>query len=105
MYKNSALLAIGTALLVSLFFVDAGYAVQIVNRKPPVDFLTVAEMYGWTRGPLQVVGILFGAALIVLLGAFGWVMEPATAPPSEYNTPPSDDHDEPSGELVKAGES
>ena len=59
MYKNSALLAIGTALLVSLFFVDAGYAVQIVNRKPPVDFLTIAEMYGWTRIPWQVVGILF----------------------------------------------
>ena len=68
MYKNSALLAIGTALLVSLFFVDAGYAVQIVNRKPPVDFLTVAEMYGWTRIPWQVVGILFVGGLILLAG-------------------------------------
>lgn len=68
MYKNSALLAISTALLVSLFFVDAGYAVQIVNRKPPVDFLTVAEMYGWTRVPWQVVGILFVGGLILLAG-------------------------------------
>ena len=68
MYKNSALLAIGTAFLVSLFFVDAGYAVQIVNRKPPVDFLTVAEMYGWTRVPWQVVGILFVGGLILLAG-------------------------------------
>jgi len=68
MFKNFALLSIGATLLLSLFFVDAGYAFQIVNRKPPVDFLTVAEMYGWTRGPLQVVGTLFGVALIVLLG-------------------------------------
>jgi len=68
MYKNSALLAIGTVLLVSLFFVDAGYAVQIVNRKPPVDFLTIAEMHGWTEGPLQVVGILFVGGLILLAG-------------------------------------
>ena len=68
MYKNSALLAISTALLVSLFFVDAGYAVQIVNRKPPVDFLTVAEMYGWTKVPWQVVGILFVGGLILLAG-------------------------------------
>ena len=68
MYKNSALLAIGATLLLSLFFVDAGYAVQIVNRKPPVDFLTVAEMYGWTRVPWQVVGILFVGGLILLVG-------------------------------------
>ncbi len=68
MYKNSALLAIGATLLLSLFFVDAGYAVQIVNRKPPVDFLTVAEMYGWTRIPWQVVGILFVGGFILLAG-------------------------------------
>jgi len=68
MYKNFALLSIGAALLLSLFFVDAGYAVQIVSKKPPVDFLTVAQMNGWTEGPLQVIGILFGVGLIVLLG-------------------------------------
>lgn len=68
MYKNFALLSIGGALLLSLFFVDAGYAVQIVRQKPPVDLLTVAQMNGWTEGPLQVVGILFGVGLIVLIG-------------------------------------
>ena len=68
MYKNSALLAFSAALLCSLFFVDGGYAFQIVNRPPPVDFLTVAEMYGWTEGPLQLVGILLGAGLIMLVG-------------------------------------
>jgi hypothetical protein len=68
MYKNSALLTIGAALLLSLFCVDGGYAFQIVNRPPPVDFLTVAEMYGWTEGPLQLVGILLGTGLIMLVG-------------------------------------
>jgi hypothetical protein len=68
MYKNSVLLAIGAALLCSLFFVDGGYAFQIVNRPPPVDFLTVAKMNGWTEGPMQVVGILSGAGLVVLVG-------------------------------------
>ena len=68
MYKNSVLLAIGAALLLSLFFVDGSYAFQIINRKPPVDFMTVAQMNGWTEGPLQVVGILFGAGLVVLIG-------------------------------------
>ena len=68
MYKNSALLTIGAALLLSLFVVDAGYAFQIVNRPPPVDFMTVANMYGWTEGPLQVVGILLGVGVIVLIG-------------------------------------
>lgn len=68
MYKNSALLTIGAALLLSLFVVDAGYAIQIVNGKPPVDLLTVAEVNGWTEGPLQVVGILFGVGLSVALG-------------------------------------
>jgi hypothetical protein len=68
MYKNSALLAIGAALLLSLFFVDGSYAVQIISKKPPVDFLTVAHMNGWTEGPLQVVGILFGVGLVVLIG-------------------------------------
>jgi hypothetical protein len=68
MYKNSILLAIGAALLLSLFLVDASYAFQIINRKPPVDFLTVAKMNGWTEGPLQVAGTLIGAGLIVLAG-------------------------------------
>jgi hypothetical protein len=68
MFKNVALLSIGATLLLSLFFVDAGYAFQIVDRKPPVDFLTVAQMNGWTEMPWQIVGILFGAGLIVLVG-------------------------------------
>ncbi|MDZ4853870.1 MAG: hypothetical protein SGJ26_03245 [Nitrospirota bacterium] len=68
MYKHSALLTIGAVLLLSLFCVDGGYAFQIVNRKPPVDFLTVAEMNGWTELPLQMVGFLIGAGLIVLIG-------------------------------------
>ena len=67
MYKNSALLAIGAALLLSLFFVDGGYAFQIVGRKPPAELLTVAEMNGWTEVPWQVVGILFVTGLIVLV--------------------------------------
>lgn len=68
MYRNSALLAIGAALLLSLFFVDGSYAFQIINKKPPVDFMTVAQMNGWTEGPLQVLGILFGAGVVVLIG-------------------------------------
>ena len=68
MYKNSALLTIGAALLLSLFCVDGGYAIQIVNSKPPVDLMTVAEMNGWTEGPLQVGGILLGTGLIALIG-------------------------------------
>ncbi len=68
MYKNFALLSIGAALLLSLFFVDAGYAFQTIRQKPPVDLLTVAQMNGWTDGPLQVIGILFGVGLIVLIG-------------------------------------
>jgi hypothetical protein len=68
MFKKYTLLAIGAALLLSLFVVDGSYAFQIINRKPPVDFMTVAEMNGWTNGPLQVVGFLFGAGVIVLIG-------------------------------------
>ena len=33
MYKNSALLSIGAALLFSLFFIDVGHAVQIEKRQ------------------------------------------------------------------------
>ena len=68
MYKNLTLLSIGAALLLSLFFVDASYAIQVVNGKPPVDFMTVARMYGWTEGPLQIVGTLLGAGLVALIG-------------------------------------
>ena len=68
MFKNSGLFTIGAALLISLFFADGGYAIQIVNSKPPVDFMTVAEMNGWTDGPLQIVGILLGTGLIALIG-------------------------------------
>ena len=39
MYKNSALLTIGAALLLSLFCVDGSYAIQLVNSKPPVSFM------------------------------------------------------------------
>ena len=68
MYKNSSLLTIGAALLLSLFFADGGYAIQVANGKPPVDFMNVATMNGWTEGPLQVVGILLSVGLIVLIG-------------------------------------
>lgn len=68
MSKNSALLTIGAALCVSLFFVDGGYAFQTVVGNPPVDFLTLAELYGWTRVPWPVVGILCGTGLMVLIG-------------------------------------
>ncbi|MEO8341999.1 MAG: hypothetical protein ABI604_20265 [Nitrospirota bacterium] len=68
MYKNSTLLAIGTVLLLSLYSVDSGSAFQIVNGPPAVDFLTVAEMNGWTGVPLQMVSFLVGAGLIVLIG-------------------------------------
>ena len=68
MYKHSALLTFGAALLLSLFCVDGGYAIQIVNRPPPVDLMTVANKYGWTEGPMQVVGVLLGTGLIVLVG-------------------------------------
>jgi hypothetical protein len=68
MTKNSTLLSIGAALLLSLFFVDGGDAFQIANRPPAVDLMMVAKMNGWTEGPLQVVGILLGVGLIVLIG-------------------------------------
>ena len=62
------MLPFGAALLFSLFCVDGSYAIQIANGKPPVDFMTVATMNGWTEGPMQVLGILLGAGLIVLAG-------------------------------------
>jgi hypothetical protein len=68
MYKNSTLLAIGTVLLLSLYCVESGSAFQIVTRPPAVDFLSVAQMNGWTGVPLQMVSFLIGAGLIVLIG-------------------------------------
>ena len=68
MYRNPALLTFGAALLLSLFCVDGSYAIQIVNGKPPVDFMNVATMNGWTEGPMQVVGVLLGTVLIALVG-------------------------------------
>ena len=68
MYKNPALLTFGAALLLSLFCVDGSYAIQIVNGKPPVDFMNVATINGWTEGPMQVVGVLLGTVLIALVG-------------------------------------
>ena len=68
MRKYNAMLTVGAALLLSLICVDGGYAFQIANGKPPVDFMAVATMNGWTEGPMQVVGILLGTGLIVLVG-------------------------------------
>lgn len=68
MRKYFSMLPFGTALLLSLFCVDGSYAIQIANGKPPVDFMTVATMNGWTEGPMQVLGILLGTGLIVLAG-------------------------------------
>jgi hypothetical protein len=45
MYKNSALLSIGAALVFSLCFIDAGHAVQI-DRKQDARILTAGEMKG-----------------------------------------------------------
>ena len=68
MRKYSAMLPFGAALVLSLFCVEGGYAFQITHGKPPVDFMTVATMNGWTEGPMQVVGILLGTGLIGLVG-------------------------------------
>jgi hypothetical protein len=68
MRRYPAMFPFGAALFLSLFCVERGYAFQITNRKPPLDFMTVATMNGWTEGPVQVVGILLGTALIVLAG-------------------------------------
>ena len=45
MYKNSALLSIGAALLFSLFFTDVGHPFQI-DRRQDVRILITAEMKG-----------------------------------------------------------
>jgi hypothetical protein len=48
MNKNSALLSIGAALLLSLFFVDVGHAFQ-TDRKHDVSIVTAGDMNGTTN--------------------------------------------------------
>ena len=50
MYKNSALLSIGAALLLPLFFVDLGHAFQIEKRQA-VRILMAGEMKGTANPP------------------------------------------------------
>ena len=50
MNKNSILLSIGAALLVSLFVVDLGHAVQTESRQDPHN-LMVAAMNGTANAP------------------------------------------------------
>jgi hypothetical protein len=50
MYKNSALLSIGAALLLSLFFFDVGHAFQI-DRRQGVRILMAGEMKGTANTP------------------------------------------------------
>jgi hypothetical protein len=45
MYKNSALLSIGAALLFSLFFIDVGHAFQIEKRQD-ARIVMAGEMKG-----------------------------------------------------------
>jgi hypothetical protein len=44
MYQNSALLSIGAALLLSLFFIDVGLAFQIVDRRKDASIVMAGEM-------------------------------------------------------------
>jgi hypothetical protein len=46
MYKNSALLSIGAALLFSLFFIDVSLAFQIVDRRQDARIVMAGEMKG-----------------------------------------------------------
>ena len=50
MYKNSALLSIGAALLLSLFFFDVGHAFQI-DRRQGVRILMAGDMKGTANSP------------------------------------------------------
>ena len=52
MYKNSALLSIGAALLFSLFFVDGGHAFQI-DRNQNAGVLMAGEMNGAASLPIK----------------------------------------------------
>ena len=51
MYKNSALLSIGAALVLSLFFVDGGHAFQI-DRNQNTGVLMAGEMKGTATLPI-----------------------------------------------------
>ena len=51
MYKNSALLSIGAALVLSLFFVDGGHAFQI-DRNQNTGVLMAGEMKGTASLPI-----------------------------------------------------
>ena len=48
MYKNSALLSIGAALLFSLFFIDVGHAFQI-EKKKDASIVMAEDMKGTTN--------------------------------------------------------
>jgi hypothetical protein len=50
MYQNSALLSIGAALLLSLFFFDVGHAFQIEKRQD-ARILMAGEMKGTANTP------------------------------------------------------
>ena len=50
MSKNSLLLAIGTALVWSLFIFDVGHAVQ-TEKKQDIRYLTLAEIKGTANAP------------------------------------------------------
>ena len=52
MYRNSALLSIGAALLFSLFFVDGGHAFQI-DRNQNAGVLIAGEMKGTASLPIK----------------------------------------------------
>ena len=52
MYKNSALLSIGAALLFSLFFIDVGHAFQIEKRQD-ARIVMAGEMKGTANLPTK----------------------------------------------------
>jgi hypothetical protein len=52
MYKNSALLSIGAALLFSLFFIDGGHAFQI-DKRQDARILMAGEMKGTASLPIK----------------------------------------------------
>ena len=56
MYKNSALLSIGAALLCSLFFVDVGHAFQI-DRSQDAHIQMATDMKGTANLPTRQVSI------------------------------------------------
>jgi hypothetical protein len=53
MYKNSALLSIGAALLLSLFCIDVGLAFQIVDRRKDASIVMAGEMKGTANTPTK----------------------------------------------------